>query len=37
MTHQPLRRRYYKNWVKGDFFNPMQSHEFDILVSFDKK
>lgn len=37
MTHQPLRRRYYKNWVKGDFFNPMQSHEFDILASFDKK
>jgi peptide/nickel transport system substrate-binding protein len=37
MTHQPLRRRYYKNWVKGEFFNPMQSHEFDILASFDKK
>lgn len=31
MTHQALGRRYMKSWVKGHFYNPMQSSVYDLL------
>jgi peptide/nickel transport system substrate-binding protein len=37
MTHQPLSRRYFKDWVKGWYFNPMISDEMDILRFYTKE
>jgi peptide/nickel transport system substrate-binding protein len=37
MTHQPITRRYFKDWVKGFYYNPMHSHEFDILMDYKKE
>jgi len=34
---QPLSRRYMKNWVKGHFYNPMQSGAFDLLPYYSKE
>ncbi len=31
MTTQPVVNRYYKDWVKGNFYNPMQSDVLDLL------
>ncbi len=36
MTHQPITKRFFKDWVKGYYFNPMNSHEFDILAQYTK-
>ncbi|MBN2051567.1 MAG: ABC transporter substrate-binding protein [Spirochaetales bacterium] len=36
MNSQPSSRRYFKNWVKGYYFNPMESSEYDLLPVFTK-
>jgi peptide/nickel transport system substrate-binding protein len=28
---QPLGRRYFKDWVKGHYYNPMQASGYDLL------
>ena len=37
MNSQPLDRRYMKNWVKGYYFNPMESTEYDKLAELTKE
>ena len=37
MTHQPLSRRYFRDWVKGYYFNPMSSSLFDLLRFYTKE
>lgn len=37
MTHQETEWRFYRDWVQGNYFNPMQSHEFDLLPEIEKK
>jgi peptide/nickel transport system substrate-binding protein len=37
MTHQPLSRRYMKDWVKGHYYNPMQSSIYDLLAELRKE
>lgn len=34
---QPLSRRYVKDWVKGHYYNPMQSSVFDLLADLRKE
>jgi len=37
MNTQALGRRYMKDWVKGHFFNPMQSSVYDLLPYLSKE
>ncbi|MCK5198096.1 MAG: ABC transporter substrate-binding protein, partial [Spirochaetales bacterium] len=37
MNHQALSRVYMKDWVKGYFFNPMQSDPYDLLPYLTKE
>ncbi len=37
MIAQPLGRRYMKDWVKGSYYNPMQSSPFDLLPVLKKE
>ncbi len=37
MNTQMLRRRYMKDWVKGYYFNPMQSDTYDALPFLTKE
>jgi len=37
MNSQPLARRYMKDWVKGHYFNPMQSSPYDLLPVYSKE
>ncbi len=36
MTHQPEDWRFYRTWVQGNYFNPMQSDVFDLLPDVEK-
>jgi peptide/nickel transport system substrate-binding protein len=33
---QPLRQRFVKDWVKGYYYSPMESQEFDLLPVLSK-
>ncbi len=33
---QPLRQRFFKDWVKGYYYTPMESQEFDLLPVLSK-
>jgi peptide/nickel transport system substrate-binding protein len=37
IIEQPLRQRFFKDWVKGYYYTPMESQEFDLLPSLSKK
>ncbi|HET6487270.1 MAG TPA: ABC transporter substrate-binding protein, partial [Spirochaetia bacterium] len=37
LAQQPLRRRFMKDWVKGYYYNPMESQEFELLPVLTKK
>jgi peptide/nickel transport system substrate-binding protein len=37
MTHQPVEQRFYRDWVEGNFYNPMQSSQFDLLPYIEKE
>ena len=37
MTHQPIVNRYIRDWVKGHFYNPMQSGSYDLLPYLTKE
>jgi peptide/nickel transport system substrate-binding protein len=34
---QPLRQRFFKDWVKGYYYSPMESLEFELLPILSKK
>jgi len=34
---QPLRQRFFKDWVKGYYYSPMESIEFELLPVLSKK
>ncbi len=34
---QPLRQRFFKDWVKGYYYSPMESQEFELLPVLSKK
>jgi peptide/nickel transport system substrate-binding protein len=36
MTHQPQNWRFYRSWIQGNFFNPMQSSPFELLPHIEK-
>ncbi|HTO23991.1 MAG TPA: hypothetical protein VMQ10_16070, partial [Spirochaetia bacterium] len=33
---QPLRQRFFKDWVKGYYYTPMESLQFDRLPELSK-
>ncbi len=37
MTDQPIDNRYFRDWVKGYFYNPMQSGPFDLARDVKKE
>jgi len=37
LIDQPLRQRFFKDWVKGYYYTPMESQEFDVLPYLSKK
>jgi peptide/nickel transport system substrate-binding protein len=36
MTHQPQQWRFFRSWVQGNFYNPMQSSAFELLPHIEK-
>jgi hypothetical protein len=36
MTHQPQDWYFFRDWVQGVFYNPMQSDPFDLLPHIEK-
>jgi peptide/nickel transport system substrate-binding protein len=37
LAQQPLRRRFVKDWVKGYYYSPMESQEFELLPILKKQ
>jgi peptide/nickel transport system substrate-binding protein len=37
LAQQPLRRRFIKDWVKGYYYTPMESQEFELLPILKKQ
>jgi peptide/nickel transport system substrate-binding protein len=37
LASQPLRQRFVKDWVKGYYYTPMESQEFDLLPAMKKQ
>lgn len=36
MTNQQVEQRYYRDWVEGNFYNPMQADPFELLPHIEK-
>jgi peptide/nickel transport system substrate-binding protein len=36
MTHQPEDWRFFRSWVQGNYYNPVQSSAFDLLPHIEK-